>query len=218
MIKPGKPIILKDHEKYQCNLCTDFFLTKESFDCHLNLDHGMKTDKKFCKDCRQSYTTTHNHCVKTYNAAYREKVKKQYFCPHCDPPKSVSTAQHLREHIKVIHEGIRYACPECDKQYSCKGHLKSHIQSEHLKQEDFECEPCGKKFGSRLKLKSHKFQSHSQTNCDICNKQVNSRFELKKHMVLIHNNTENAWICDVCPSKRVFFTQTMFNKHIESKH
>merc|ERR1719464_48245 len=173
----------------------------------------MKTEKNFCKDCKQSYTISHNLCMKTYNLERKIPVKKQFFCMHCDPPKSITSKQHLKEHISVVHEGKRYACPECDKIYRTTGHLKSHIQSDHLKQDNFECKYCGKRFGSRIRLDGHTRQSHTQTNCKICNKQVNSQFELKKHMVIVHNDTKNAWICEICP-KRVFFTETMFQKHI----
>ena len=213
ILDPGKPIIAQ--EKHQCNLCTEFFLTKESFDCHLNLDHGLKTDKNFCRDCKQPYTNLHNTCIKTYKNP--NPLKKKFVCTHCNPPKSFSSKQHYNEHISVQHEGKRYACSECDKTYSNIENLKSHVQCDHLQKEDFECEFCGKKFGHRRRLQNHTRQSHTQTSCEICNKHVNNRLELKKHMVLVHNDTKNAWICEFCP-KKVFFTQSMFQKHFEAKH
>merc|ERR1712241_538942 len=93
---PGKPIIAKDHEKHHCNLCTEFFLTKDSLNCHLNLDHGMKTEKNFCRDCKQPYTNEHTSCPRNYknpNPVKKEKI----ICPQCN--KSYSSKQYLREHI-----------------------------------------------------------------------------------------------------------------------
>ena len=174
----------------------------------------MKTEKNFCRDCKQPYTNEHTFCPRNYknpNPIKKEKI----ICPQCN--KSYSSKQYLREHIGTAHEGKRYACSECDKHYATLVHLKSHIQIVHLKREDFECKICGKKFGSLVRLRNHNRQSHTQMNCEICNKQVNNPFELKKHMALVHNDTKNAWICEICP-KRVFFTETSYQKHVQNKH
>ena len=213
---PGKPIIGKQFDKHFCNLCNEFFFIKESLDCHLNLEHGVKTDKNFCKHCKASYTSVHN--CSSYGFKKLDPTKKEAFvCAHCNPPKSFASKQHLNEHISVQHEGKRYACSECDKNYTTIRHLKSHIQTVHLKRGDFKCKFCGKKFATIDRHRNHVRQSHTQVNCEICFKQINNQFELKKHKVLVHNDTKNAWICEICP-KRVFFTQTMFQKHIEAKH
>lgn len=50
---PGKPILAKGFKKYNCAYCTDFFFTEESLNCHLNLTHGLKTEKNYCKKCKQ---------------------------------------------------------------------------------------------------------------------------------------------------------------------
>ena len=50
---PNLPIIAEDVKKYKCYQCIDFFFLQEELDCHLNLQHGVKTDKNYCK--RQGY-------------------------------------------------------------------------------------------------------------------------------------------------------------------
>ena len=44
-----KKIIAEDVKKYKCYQCIDFFFLQEELDCHLNLQHGVKTDKNYCK-------------------------------------------------------------------------------------------------------------------------------------------------------------------------
>ena len=36
-------------------------------------------------------------------------------CQQCD--KAYSTKAHLKAHIHSAHEGLKYACHECEKQY-----------------------------------------------------------------------------------------------------
>ena len=44
----NKPIIVDGHKRFNCEKCSEFFFIPDELECHLNLDHGMKTEKKFC--------------------------------------------------------------------------------------------------------------------------------------------------------------------------
>ena len=37
----------------------------------------------------------------------------------------------MKSHIKSKHEGVKYACNQCDYQASQRGHLTSHILYKH---------------------------------------------------------------------------------------
>ena len=95
--------------------------------------------------------------------------------------------------------------------------MESHIKSFHEKSFDFECQYCGKKSASFHRLKNHIYQSHSHVTCELCGVKVANPSELKKHKVFVHKDTKGAWLCQKCP-KKVFFTKTMFEKHLTSKH
>ena len=79
---PGKPILAKGFKKYNCAYCTDFFFTEESLNCHLNLTHGLKTEKNYCKKCKQPYTETHDACPRDYKNP--NKIQEKFVCTQCN--------------------------------------------------------------------------------------------------------------------------------------
>ena len=44
---------------------------------------------------------------------------------------SYNSRQDLRRHIQSKHEGLRYACNQCEYQASYNSDLRKHIQSQH---------------------------------------------------------------------------------------
>ena len=119
--------------------------------------------------------------------------------------------------IQKVHEGLRFACNQCDKTYAIKHHLSGHIKSIHENCQDFKCGFCGKTFGSKIKRNNHVWQSHSPVICNICNKQLANQLHLNRHKVFVHKETEGAWFCEKCP-KQAFFSQKIFDKHVRTKH
>ena len=57
---PGQPVFAGRHEKFECTKCRDFFFKKNELEAHLNLEHGVETEKKYCKICGSSYKNAHN--------------------------------------------------------------------------------------------------------------------------------------------------------------
>ena len=185
---PGKPIIAEGHKKYDCVNCDDFFFTEEDLNRHLNLDHGVKTKRNYCRKCRNPYDEKHT-CQKDKPdyTNYKGYKAKRFNCNICE--KTYATKQHLQGHIKTVHENCL----------------------------DFKCPHCGKMVGSHTKLNSHIWATHSQVNCEICWKQISNPYELKRHKVFVHKMTEGAWFCEKCP-KNVFFSKSTFHKHMKEKH
>ena len=59
----GKPIIEENHENFPCSNCNDVFLFEDEFNCHINLVHGIKTEKNYCPKCKLSYVENHNNAI-----------------------------------------------------------------------------------------------------------------------------------------------------------
>ena len=51
----------------------------------------------------------------------------KYACNQCDQQFTQQSA--LTTHIKSVHEGVKYACNQCDKQYTDHSSLRKHIRS-----------------------------------------------------------------------------------------
>ena len=50
-------------------------------------------------------------------------------CKQC--LKSFANQHILKNHIKSVHEGLKYDCDQCEKQYTEKGNLTRHVKSTH---------------------------------------------------------------------------------------
>ena len=53
---PSQPIIAEGYQKFQCDKCNEFFFIEDELQCHLNLDHGVKTEKNYCRRCSRQQT------------------------------------------------------------------------------------------------------------------------------------------------------------------
>ena len=60
----------------------------------------------------------------------------------------------LTTHIKSVHEGVKYACNQCDKQYTDHSSLRKHIQSTHEGVE-YACNECDQQFTQQTTLTTH---------------------------------------------------------------
>ena len=58
------------------------------------------------------------------------KVGSKLQCPQCD--KLFYNCSNVHAHIRSVHEGVKYACNQCDYQASYQNYLTTHhIQSKH---------------------------------------------------------------------------------------
>ena len=78
---------------------------------------------------------------------YRLEMNFSYF-------PTFSSAQCLRKHIRAKHDGMRYECKECGKEFTSAWWLREHIRHKHegLRHE---CKECGKAFSSAQYLREH---------------------------------------------------------------
>lgn len=75
-------------------------------------------------------------------------------CNQCN--KSFSRKDNLNTHIKSVHlKEKKYHCDQCDKSFGQKSKLNVHIKTVHLKQKEFNCKYCDKSFGQKCNLKVH---------------------------------------------------------------
>ena len=158
----GQPIIEENHEKFKCSNCSDAFLFEDELNRHKNLEHGIKTDKNYCPQCKMSYVEIHK-C---------QKAKDGFPCDQCN--KKYSSRQHLIGHIKTEHDKqLDFECSTCGKKVGTKAKLQNHIYRCHSQ---VMCEICNKEIANPTDLKRHKFAAHKDTTgvwlCESCPKSV----------------------------------------------
>ncbi|XP_063700535.1 zinc finger protein 888-like [Culicoides brevitarsis] len=118
-------------------------------------------------------------------------------------------------------------CPYCFYYNKNKVVMKDHIQEHLTKNGGVECDHCGKKWPSKLRLYEHLNKIYkggykrnkSLSNgarrrmfaCDFCDQQFDEKMLLEKHMQQIHPNVEHNFLCNTCG--KTFASQKRLKNH-----
>ena len=126
---------------------------------------------------------------------------KQHLALHgsvCKTCSEVFSSQELLlEHAKTH---TKTKCDFCGKDYSTDNALKLHIKRIHLKELDFMCNQCDKKFTSKADLKNHINSRHEEPEsklvfvCDTCGKSYATSVKLKNHILYDHQQKAGIFI------------------------
>ena len=124
-------------------------------------------------------------------------------------------ADDLKEHIKSVHENVRYNCDKCGKSFSQKGTLNSHIQGVH-ENIRYNCEKCDKSFSQKGTLTKHiqSVHEHIRYKCDKCDKTFSLKTVLKAHIQSVHDNFR--YKCEKCDKN--FTRKDNLNFHMKHIH
>ncbi|XP_058290073.1 zinc finger protein 366 isoform X1 [Hylobates moloch] len=122
-------------------------------------------------------------------------AQKRWQCPTCE--KSYTSKYNLVTHI-LGHSGIKpHACTHCGKLFKQLSHLHTHMLT-HQGTRPHKCQVCHKAFTQTSHLKRHMMQ-HSEVkphNCRVCGRGFAYPSELKAHEAKHASGREN--ICVEC--------------------
>ena len=120
---------------------------------------------------------------------------REFRCTVCDKP--FDRPYRLTRHLE-IHDPNRprMPCSFCNKTFTRKDSMESHIRSAHTANNTFTCEhqDCNKTFSSRSIYLSH-LKVHGDTkpyHCQECSMHFTLLFELKEHLKTEHVETEET--------------------------
>ncbi|XP_020854122.1 zinc finger protein 366 [Phascolarctos cinereus] len=135
--------------------------------------------------------------------------QKRWQCPMCE--KSYTSKYNLVTHI-LGHSGIKpHACTRCGKLFKQLSHLHTHMLT-HQGTRPHKCQVCHKAFTQTSHLKRHMMQ-HSDVkpyNCRICGRGFAYPSELKAHESKHESGREN--ICVECGLE--FPTLAQLKRHL----
>ena len=234
------------HEKRQCNLCDEFYITKEQLVAHRKQYHPetIEGDKKcyICTICQKEVTSldglklhkkrVHDGerqccelCGKWYSNLINHKrfqhteIEMKHECKEC---KATYTHQStLNDHIKRVHEGIpdekKYSCEQCGSMYRNPSQLKMHIKTVHDKVYDFKCEHCNRSFGRKGSLIYHVKSIHEVQNKLAC-KYCGKSYD--KNYLRDHikevHETQRNYSCHICSNS--FKRHNHLKTHLKTIH
>lgn len=180
------------------------------------------------KDNRKRASRAGNYCsdptfstIEEINKKFTEDIEKRkktwkYLCSVCD--YGSMDKRDLTNHMVIHGIGERQKCQECEKDFSTKTNLRTHVKRIHQKSDnsEFVCKDCHKKFASKAGLDVHIEAMHQEKlfKCDKCYKMFGSSKLLKQHQNAVHVfKSEKCLECGV-----KFKLKGNLIKHIETIH
>ena len=94
----------------------------------------------------------------------------------------------LLYHIKAMHAGSRFVCPQCQCTLSTRGGLTEHVKHVHQKLARYKCQHCGKGYSHRSHYLDH-LAIHTGVKrnvCPVCQRHFAFGHTLKDHIIRVH--------------------------------
>nr|XP_021199292.2 zinc finger protein 84 [Helicoverpa armigera]XP_021199293.2 zinc finger protein 84 [Helicoverpa armigera]XP_049707693.1 zinc finger protein 84 [Helicoverpa armigera] len=219
---------------YPCNFCDLVYYTQESLTTHFKISHLVNDTK------------AKSHCVMCLTNFVEDKNKKhkcKFSCSECFVMPCIHYKYLMSYREQVLNHVSYIKCVDCDYGTRRKEHLIGHANREHLDHHPFTCADCGQQFYTKLSLKTHIVQFHSDLSCQYCDfvfkdaktlenhrksckvvirpfscSQCVASFdvseELTNHENLRHN--EGVHACTLCKSR--FLTEIELQEHHAKTH
>ncbi|XP_023321213.1 zinc finger Y-chromosomal protein 1 isoform X2 [Eurytemora carolleeae] len=116
---------------------------------------------------------------------HRKRHSEHHLCDQC--PYVGKLKANLKNHIRVVHEGLRFPCDLCNHMAISRGHLKTHKEAVHIGKK-YPCDLCTFSASNKTNLKEHKACKHDDTKhpCDHCDHLASTQYALRKHIKSKH--------------------------------
>ena len=185
-----------------------------------------------CMFCQQSYSSIRKHLSAKHGyemaqlqGSFVSMINKQFrpadrifVCGLCD--NVFRQKESMLAHRRSIHEGMKFKCEHCSKQFSRKNVLRCHISEKHFYKCKTQCSNCSKTFVSKKGLAYHLRISCEEKiavdnfDCDSCEVKCTSTNSLWHHKRIIHKG--ERFDCIKCD--RQFLYSSALRNHVKAKH
>ena len=93
-----------------------------------------------------------------------------------------------------------HICEICEKELKSKRGLRTHFDTFHNKEKQFQCNVCNKDFPKQIRLNYHMKSVHENKKhhkCDSCGKAFSHPGHMKSHISSVHNGKKNTNVTHV---------------------
>nr|CAB3265136.1 ZF(C2H2)-13 zinc finger protein [Phallusia mammillata] len=196
-----------DNRNYRCNICEKEFRQSSHLSTHMLIhtesnndsidvsefgfgfekdeDAQMKKPKRTvckCEVCEKVFVTK---AILNFHTKTVHKAKKKHQCSVCEKECKNKTTldRHMTEHD--IQEN---KCKYCEKKYTSKAKVKSHIRYAHMLSWDVFCPECNACFKRQGDLSKH-IRIHATVkpfSCEFCERQFAQKVNRDRHILEVH--------------------------------
>ena len=122
--KDTKEIFISKKKNHLCDICTQQFNTKYSLEGHMRSKHGIKLK---CERCGSMFAFRHS--LKEHRERCNPTEVMTFQCTECQ--SQFTTQRALNSHKESKHEGKKYICEICAREFSYNGSYNRHRRLIH---------------------------------------------------------------------------------------
>jgi len=205
----------EDVSTYMCRICGFLNRTHRNLKDHTEEEHMGGGVRYQCDECEQTFDKV--NAFKAHKRLAHKDAGKTYMCDTCGKTYFNPSSLYLHT-LSHNPDGKKFPCDYCTKAFHLASKLKIHLKV-HTGEKSECCDVCGKNFGSKTELKTHKKNVHIEEKdkpfgCDYCGKRFSNMTVYKNHCKL-HTGVRDE-MCTICG--KGFVTRRALRKHERSVH
>ena len=154
-------------------------------------DEPPTTDPETLNENLKEQRIVSDHIMEQSPQERRREVVSVNGKYECEPCQKTFSRRGLDHHKQSVHQGVKYACDQCEHQYKQQAHLTQHIQSKH-EGVKYACDQCDYQFARQSNLTVHIQSKHEGIKhaCDQCDYQATQKRNLNRHMQSMHSGVQ----------------------------
>ncbi|XP_035715874.1 zinc finger protein 26-like isoform X1 [Folsomia candida] len=184
--------------EFECDKCDKKFVTRSSFQTHKRIFTCEKCEHRCCSvKGLQAHRKSHGEPKGLLR--FIPLDEKPYSCTQCD--KRFSRNLYRKLHISSTHQGHRFKCDVCLKEFKLARTLKCHKKK------------CPKEGSKNLQASDSNSKRKKFWFCDVCEKPVTTRGQILKHVEVVHFQDKTS--CPYGCTETQFKTDDEWIHHLE---
>jgi hypothetical protein len=205
---------MKQHERFVHQKDLRFSCGEEGCQTRFTSKHHMKKHMESVHQNAKQKCPQCDKLIGLYSRSSHIRIvhekRRDHVCPECQ--KTFQSKTHLRNHVQRVHLLLRVECPDCGKMVQ---DLHNHQQYVHLKVKNFPCEECDTRCTTNTALRKHVSAVHLglTEECPECGDVVK---HLEQHIKQRHRDIQKKHQCAEC--EKFFKCRTYLSKHIMRVH